>query len=101
MGMTDAAVGSVAAGLPPNLENLNLSFGECPNITDAGVVQLAKKIPGTAKEVRLDFSGCNKVSDEGAKSIAESLPQIDGANVRVSLGAGVTDAGILAIVRSL
>jgi len=72
--VTDHEVATLAAGLPPNLEHLELRFAGCPNIRDSGLEALARRLPGSLTFLLLDFMSCQELSDVGVKTLVCSLP---------------------------
>ncbi|CAE8586475.1 unnamed protein product [Polarella glacialis] len=64
----------LAQGLPPNLEELILSFEGCDKITDVGLKALAQKLSPGLQKLKLDFVGCLLLTDVGLVSLARHLP---------------------------
>eukprot|EP00913_Durusdinium_trenchii_P032387 g30324.t1 len=71
---TDAAMKVLATGLPPNLQELRLSFEGCNRITDAGVSALVRHLNPKLKLLYLDFIGCALLTDSAILSLAKHLP---------------------------
>lgn len=70
----DSSVKILAAGLPPNLQDLRLSFEGCNRITDQSLSALGSRFCLGLKRLYLDFIGCSKLTDTGLYAIAGGLP---------------------------
>lgn len=71
---TDSAMKILASGLPPNLQELRLSFEGCNKITDNGVSSLMRHLSPKLKLLYLDFIGCTLLTDASIISLAKHLP---------------------------
>lgn len=70
----DAALKSLAEALPPNLQEIDISFDSCVNVTDRGLISLAQSIPKSVTKMHLDFLGCKKLTDTSLQELARCLP---------------------------
>jgi len=67
----DSAVETLAANMPPQLESLAIHFNDT-SITDVGAVAIAKSMPSSIADYDVRFHNC-KVSDVGAIAISQKL----------------------------
>lgn len=72
--VTDAEVANIAAALPPNLSDLELSFEGCRNVSSRGLEAIALALPPRMRKLKLDFLGCSQMGDLGLRALAQQLP---------------------------
>merc|ERR1712028_30809 len=87
--ITDAALGSLAAGCP-NITCLNLQL--CQRITDTGVARLAAALPALTT---LNLVGCYAITDTGLASLAAGCPAI--TTLDLSGCCNITAAGLASL----
>mmetsp|Transcript_76024 Transcript_76024/g.201913 ORF Transcript_76024/g.201913 Transcript_76024/m.201913 type:complete len:727 (-) Transcript_76024:37-2217(-) len=100
-GMDNAAIKSLASGLPDHLRNLQLGLVNCP-IDDEGVAALARSLSektGLA-EMRLTMNNL-QLSDAGVGALASGLPRSLCCLTLNFTGTGITDAGMGSLAKGL
>merc|ERR1712039_957752 len=66
----------LADGLPPKLEDLELSFEGCIQIDDAGLQALTRKFPTSITRLRINVMGCTELTDVGILALAQGLGRL-------------------------